>query len=225
MNLFEKDDDNKIDIPDFVEEKDDDSTSVDMSIFKMSDEELYDDVKVKDEKEPKVHKKKSNSTILLCLVVIGILLVTSVVSIIYALKEHNSISAVQEQLTQAQAQNTDYVNQINTLNGQVADLNKKIEEMKNAGTTSDPNNKYSKGTLLYITEDGHTQGVRVKASKDSDYATNADGSSVVLYWGDEVTLTADATIDENGVYWGQYDKGFFRIEVGEEVWASTEKNW
>lgn len=215
-------DNKKVDIPDFVE--DTDSTSVDMSIFKMSDDELYDDApKKKDTKEPKTTgKKKSNSTIVLCLVLIGILLVTSVVSLIYAVKEHGKVSTIQDELTQVKAQNTDLQNTVNSLNGQVAELNAKLEENKNSGTSSDPNNKYPSGTKLYITEDGGSQGVREKASKDADTVTGSDGNPLVLYWGDSVTLTADATIDADGTYWGKYDKGYIRIEVGDEVWATTD---
>ena len=226
MNLFERDEkENTVDIPDFVEEKDDtDSTSVDMSIFKMSDEELYDDVPKKEVKEEKTSspRKKSNSTIILCLVLIGILLVTSVVATIYAFKEHKKVAGLETENTQLKAQNTDYQNAINGLNGQIEELNAKLEEKNNAGTSSDPNNKYPAGTVLYITEDGGSQGVREKASKDSDTVTDNSGNPVVLYWGDKITLTADATVDDNGTYWGKTDKGFIRIEVGDEIWASVE---
>lgn len=215
-------DDNNVDIPDFLE--DTDSTSVDMSIFKMSDEELYDDVpKKKETKEPKSNgKKKSNSTIILCLVLIGILLVTSIVSLIYAVKEHGKVTTINDELNQVKAKNTDLQNTVNALNGQIAELNAKIEEQKNSGTSSDPDNKYPSGTKLYITQDGGSQGVRQKASKDSDTVLDSDGTPLVLYWGDSVTLTADATIDENGTYWGKYDKGYIRIIVGDEVWATTD---
>lgn len=227
MNLFEKDENKGMDIPDFVEEKDDTDSSVDMSIFKMSDDELYDDVK----KEEKVSnknsggKKKSNSTIVLCLVCIGILLVTSIVSTFFAIREHSNAATLTDQVNQVKASYNDLQNQLNQANAKVEELTKQIEDAKKAGTSSDPNNKYPSGTLLYITEAGHSQGVRVSASKDADNAVDADGSNIVLYWGDEVTLTADATVDSNGVYWGKYDKGFFRIEVDGEAWASTEKDW
>ena len=41
-NPYEKQE--ELDIPDFVEDKTNSDSSIDMSIFKMSDEELYDDV-------------------------------------------------------------------------------------------------------------------------------------------------------------------------------------
>ena len=222
MNLFEKDETSTVDIPDFVEDKDTESTSVDMSIFKMSDEELYDDApkKSKVEKQPEEKqtngKKKSNSTIILCLVLIGVLLVTSVVSIIYAFKEHSAKAELDATISQLTAQNSDLQNNINALNGQIAELNAKIEQGNTAGTNADPDKKYASGTVLYITEDGNGQGVKKKASMDADFTEDT------LYWGDKVTLQADATVDSDGTYWGKIDKGFIRIEYKSEIWATTD---
>lgn len=223
MNLFDKDENKNVDIPDFVEDKDD-STSVDMSIFKMSDDELYDD-SAKEEKANKPLKKKSNSTIILCLVLVVILLVTSVVSVIYALKEHKSAATLTEQVSQLTAQKVDYESKINALNAQVTELNAKIDEIKNAGTTVDPDNKYPKGTKLYITEAGGVppQAVRSKADVNSETVYNEDGTPVLLDWDFDtpVVLIADATKDANGNYWGKIDSGYFRIEYNGEIWATA----
>lgn len=222
MNLFEKDETNTLDIPDFVEDKDaTESTSVDMSIFKMSDDELYDDEpKKKVSKESSDNgsapKKKSNSTILLCLVLIGVLLVTAGVSIFYAFKEHSSKAELEATVSQLTAQNNDLQNSINALNGQIAELNAKIEQNNNAGSSTDPNKKYASGATLYITEEGAGQGVKEKASMDADFTDET------LYWGDKVTLLADATVDSDGTYWGKIDKGYIRIEYKGEIWASLD---
>lgn len=223
MNLFEKDETNTntVDIPDFIEDKDE-STSVDMSIFKMSDEELYDDVpkkkaeKKQDNDNHEGGKKKSNATIILCLVLIVVLLATSAVAIIYAFKEHSSKAELDTKISQLTAQNTELQNTVSSLNNQIAELNAKIENNNNAGTSTDPNKKYAKGTVLYITEDGNGQGVKEKATMDSDFTTDT------LYWGDKVTLKADATVDDDGTYWGKIDKGYIRIEYKGEIWATTD---
>ena len=221
MNLFDDEKNSTLDIPDFVEEKDDtDSQDVDMSIFNMSDEELYDDVPKKQDK-PKT-KKKSNSTIVLCIVLICILLVTSIVATIIAFKEHSSYTKLEEELTQVKATITDYQTKINEKDNQISLLNTELENKKNSNTVSDPDNKYPKGTVLYITEDGHMQGVRETANVSAD-TVQKSGGSYVLYWGDSVTLTADATIDSDGNYWGQIDGGFIRIEYDGEIWATTEE--
>jgi len=217
--------DETVDIPDFVEDKDNgDSSSVDMSIFKMSDEELYDDVpKRETRRQDRAPRKKSNATIILCVILIGILLVTSVVSLIYAVKEHGKVTTLNTEITQLKAKNDELNTTVTALSSQIEALNKQIEEAKKGDTQADPNNKYPSGTVLYITQDGGSQGVRVKASKDADTATNSDGSLIVLYWGDKVTLTEDATVDSNGTYWGKTNNGYIRIEVDGEIWATTEE--
>lgn len=219
MSMF--DDNKELDIPDFVEDKDStDSTSVDMSIFKMSDDELYDDVpkKTNEEKEPKKSgKKKSNATLLLCLILCAILLVVALVSGISAIKANGKISDYEAQVTALTAKNDELQNTINGLNGQIDALNKQLEEKGKADTETDPNNKYPKGTVLYITEEGNGMGVKEEASADSDF------TDTTLYWGDEVKLIADATKDSSGNYWGKIEQGFIRIEYDGEAWASTEK--
>ena len=216
MNDFNN---NGIDIPDFVEDKDStDSTSVDMSIFKMSDEELYDDVP-KAEKEPKQkgNKKKSNSTLVLCLVLCAVLLLVAIVAGVYAIKANGTISEYEAKVTALTAKNTELENSIQGLNTQIATLNEQLKQKEEAGTQSDPNNKYPKGTVLYVTEAGNAMGVKETASADSEF------TDTTLYWGDEVTLLSDATKDANGNYWGKIESGFIRIEYNGEVWASTEK--
>lgn len=210
-------------IPNFVEDKDTtESTSIDMSIFKMTDEELYDDVpkkvSVSNNNNTTINftKKKSNSTLTLCLVLCGILLVTTVVSAVYALKQHSKVSELESSLNQYQAQINDYNTLISTKDSQINDLNSKIEELSKAGTTTDPDNKYPKGTELYVTEDGNSMAI-------TNTANSEDRSAKTLYWGDKVTLVEDATKDSNGNYWGKIDDGYIRIEYNGEVWASTEK--
>lgn len=219
MNLFEEDKTETIDIPDFVEDKDTTtSSSVDMSIFKMSDEELYDDVPQNDEKPvKKTNRKKSNATLILCLVLIVILLLTTAISVFYAFKQRSSVSELETQLNQVNAQRTDLQNQVNTLNSQVEELNSKLKELENNGAKSDPDNKYPSGTVLYITEEGTSMGVRVSPKKDSEMTEKT------LYWGDEVKLIDNAVIDDDGDYWGKIDGGYIRITCDGEEWASTEE--
>lgn len=220
MNLFDDEKRNTLDIPDFVEDKDGtDSGSVDMSIFNMSDEELYDDVPKKQEKSGT--KKKSDATIALCVVLIGILLITSVVGVIFALKQYKAAAKFAEELNQVKATIADYQTQINAKDGTIASLTAEIEKIKSSGTTTDANNKYPSGTKLWITADGSNQGVRETASVAADTAKKADGASYVLYWGDSVKLIADATKDSDGNYWGKIEGGFIRIEYNGEIWAST----
>lgn len=224
MNNYDYDNNNDVNVPEFLDDSNGYNTntnSADMSIFNMSDEELYEDEEPNYEKRRKPGKKGINSTIILCLIVIVILLVTSVVSVIYGLNQHKAYIADHDKITQLEAENTDLKNTNDALYLQITSLQNQIKENETAGTTTDPNAKYASGTKLYITQDGHTQGVREKASVDSDIVTK-NGSDYTLYWGNSVVLTEDATVDSSGNYWGKIDGGYIRIEYNGEIWASTE---
>ena len=210
----------ELDIPDFVEDTNDDS--VDKSIFEMSEEELYDTPK-KEKKATKTSSKKSNSTIILCLAIIVVLIVTSVVTVIYALSEHKNATTLTNQYAQIKVKNDELQDALQKKDSEIAKLKEEIENIKNSGTTTDPTKKYASGTVLYITEEGSNQGVRVKANVDAETAVDSDGYNIVLYWGDEVKLIADATKDSDGNYWGQISSGFIRIEYEGEIWATTEE--
>lgn len=216
MNPF--DEDKIVDIPDFVEEKDK-TDDVDMSIFKMSDEELYDDVPKKPKKQ-KVSKSssRSNATLILSLALIVVLLITSCVAIIYGIKQSKSNTALTSELAQTKAKNVELQTTVNELNIQVGKLQEELNNIKDGDTQKDPNNKYPAGTVLYITEAGQGMGIKKTPSMDADFVDES-----ILNWGDKIVLKADATKDSNGNYWAEIEKGFIRIEYNGEIWASTEE--
>lgn len=233
MGLY--DENNKtVDIPDFVEDKDETtSSSIDMSIFKMSDDELYDDVPKKKEKvysqEPSAPKKKSNAALILCLIFMLVFLATSVVSLIYAVKEHNEANDLRNKYSQLETIYNDTKANSEKLEAKVAELEKKIKESTSSNTVEDPNNKYPKGTILYVTEEGSSMAITKTTSTDKDQRT-----SYTLYWGDEVTLAEDGKKDADGNYWAKISKakidgsevsidGYVRIEWDGEIWASKDK--
>ena len=212
--------DNTVDIPGFVEDKDTESTSVDMSIFKMSDEELYDDVpkaekKTQDNIAP---KKKSNATLILCLVAICILLVTTVVSLIYAVKEHGKVAGLQQQVVTLTEDNSKKQATIDELNQKITANVQAQDAINEEGAVADPDKKYKAGIHLIINEDGNSMGVTSAMKTGEDYMTDK-----TLYWGDEVVLTEDAKKDENGNYWGKIKDGYIRIEYNGEIWADIKE--
>ena len=221
MNLYNEES-KEIKIPGFVENKNnDDLDDVDMSIFDMSDEELYDDLEEEEEEntKPSKHSRKKSTTILILgLVLIGVLFITSFVSVIFAIKEHNKVSTLSTQVTQLKAANTDLTTEVNSLNNTVEELNKKLQEAQNGGAIVDPDNKYPKGTVLYVTEAGQGMGIKKTASMESEFIDDS-----FLDWGDKITLIADGVKDADGNIWGQIDKGFIRIEYKGEIWCSTEE--
>lgn len=207
-------DDKTISIPEFMEDKDTDS-SVDMSIFNLSDEELYDDVPKKSDKK-KTDKKKSNSTIVLCLVVIGVLITALTVVSIYAVQQHNAYAKDHDKITQLETANKDANAKVSALEAQVETLQAQIKENETSGTTSDPDSKYKAGSKLYITEDGHEYAIRKQAKLDSE-------KGETMYWGESIVLTEDAIVDGDGNYWGKIDGGYFPLELDGVALVSSDK--
>ncbi len=251
INLNQEDEKKSVDIPDFVEDKTTtESSSVDLSIFKMSDEELYVDAPEDDESmnennlNQKHNKKSSNSTLILCLILIGILLVTTIVSFVLFMKANNKVSEYERISKEAQTQVAELNTKVSTLNSQISELEKKLAEKNNSGgntgntdTKPDPNAKYAAGLTMYITKDGGSQGVRKSPSVDSEDIKDSDGNDIIAYWGDIVTLAENATVDSNGNYWAKINKlvikdtnatynnisGYIRIQWNGETWATVEE--
>lgn len=136
------------DIPDIVEDKDETtSTSVDMSIFKMSEEELYDDGEtqtnvVDDTDETTTNyeeelyttkpKKKSKAGIVFLIILLVILAAITTVSLIYALKFNKQVTETELSLQQTQAQVKDLENKNKELQTKANDLQATIDAMEKA---------------------------------------------------------------------------------------------
>ena len=222
-NPYENDEETKsVDIPNFVADEDNgESTSVDMSLFQMSDDELYGKYSDQDEDSFEPNHKKSNIALIIAIAFACLFFVLSAVSIFYALNEHKKVTTLDNQVSQLKALNSDYQTKYSNLQKQLEELEKQIQEQPSTeDVTTDPDNKYPKGTILYITKDG--QGMVIKTEPNMSSAT-ISGSKRYVDWGDKVTLIADAIIDADGNYWGQIDKGYIRIIYKGEVWASTKQ--
>ena len=216
---YYEDDNETLTIPDFVEDRNGtssnasptltDSTSVDMSLFKMSDEELYDDVdkrEVVDEQRP---RKRSKATLVLSLVLIGLLLLTSIGAILYALKQRNSYVEANTKYLQLQANQEEYQKQIAEKDAKIAELNKEIEELK-----AKPS---SKGTVYEITEGPisfrKTPSVDGESTtyEGNEYAENGEKYTVLEVIDDE---------NDEGRRWAKIsDNVYFCIGYWDSIWA------
>jgi len=186
------------------------------NIFKLSDEELYDDVKPE---KKKAKKNKVNPTAVILVIVAIIALIIAAVAFVWGAKTNKEYQSLKLQYDAEVAKDAEYENKIKNLEDQITQLKADLEKKTETGNNQS-NSEYPKGTTLMITEDGSTQGVRSAAKKDAD-VVQVDGHDLALYWGDEITLTADATVDSDGTYWGKYEKGYIRIKVDGEVWAEV----
>ncbi len=218
-NPYERQGKEELDIPDFVEEKTLGSDSVDMSIFKMSDDELYDDTtgdtKVYGEEDdgleerPK-RKKKGNGSLILCLIIIALLLAALAGCAFYALKQHQAYVKANTGYLQMQANETNYKQQIADQAATIEALTKQIDDLKN--------NAAGEGELLYEVVDGPIS-FRTSPSRQADlttyngkdYAYNNDKFRVI----EVVKGTDDADYS-----WAKVaDKVYFCLGTDSDVWA------
>ena len=172
--LNDLDNDDTLDIPDFVEDKTTTESSVDMSIFKMSDDELYDNTDENEETEydddfkPVKKKKNSNSTIVICLILIAVLLATTIGALIYGVKQHNQYVKVNTENVQLKANEDSYKKQIAEKDATIASLTEQINNQSQGGGSSSGTNPA--GKLVYKIVDGPMH-FRVSPTSDADTTT------------------------------------------------------
>jgi cell division protein FtsB len=168
-NPYEKKE--ELDIPDFIEDKTNSDSSIDMSIFKMSDDELYDDVTDETDEydedyedyQPK-RKRKGNGPVIVCLIIIFLLLAALAGSVFYALKQHEAYVKANTAYLQVQANEDNYKKQIAEQGATIEALNKQIEEMqKNDGSIGE-------GDIVYEITDGGMR-FRVEPTSDAELTT------------------------------------------------------
>ena len=220
-NPYLKDTDD-LDIPDFVEEKTrSDSSSIDMSIFKMSDDELYDDTSDQtrvygeedydDEENAPKRKKKGNGSLVLCLIIIFLLMALLAGAGFYALKQHQAYVKANTAYLQMQANEANYKKQIADQQATIENLNKQIEELKNSAK--------GEGNIVYEIIDGPIS-FRTGPSRDSD-ETTYNGKDVASN-GEKykvIEVVADEDPDEDLKWAKVAENVYFCIGTSEEDWA------
>lgn len=211
--------DETLDIPDFFDEKTQetsDSGTVDMSIFKMSDEELYDDLEKQDDDLEELSSTRStrklNTTALLGLIVMLLLLATCVGCLLYAVNQHRAYVKANTNYNQVLANQDAYKQQIAEKDAMIESLNKQIEELKN-------NNSHSAGVYEII--DGpitfRSSAERPKEGEEDNFTTYngydaaEDGEKFNVI---EIVNSSD------GYIWAKVaDDVYFCLGTSDEVWA------
>lgn len=205
--------DETLDIPDFVEEKTKtESSTVDMSIFKMSDDELYDDVDETEVNEDGEYapRKKMNATLLLSLIINFILLAACVGAIIYALNQHKAYVKANTDYQQIQASQEVLKQQINERDLTIETLTKQIEDLQK---------QKSEGTKFKIVDGPVT--FRKEPTSDAEKTTyNGEEQA----YNDEVYTVLEVVRDKDNVgnyYWAKIaDNVYFCLgESQEGEWA------
>ena len=212
-------------IPDFVEDKTDAAETTvsettgysdpDLSIFKMSDEELYDDDD-EDEDEPHEKRKGGNVSLILCVIAMLLLLATSVAAVYYAYKQHQAYINANTSYLQLQANENAYKKQIADKDAQIADLTKQIEELKKSDSSSSSSD--ATGTLVYKVVDGPLSfrkapgmDAELTTYNGNEKAENGSKFQVIEIIDDEAEATRK---------WAKIsDEVYFCIGYLGEVWA------
>ena len=188
MNDYEaKNSEDGLDIPDFLEDtKTGSSTSIDMSIFKMSDDELYDDNEVEEDEDdnddfedlkPK-KRRKSNTPIIICLITIIILLATCIGAFIYAVNQHKAYVDINTKYVQVQANEENYKKQLAEKDATIEALQAQIN---NSGSGS---GQSTSGTVYEIVDGPIT--FRKEPTSDAE-ATTFNGKEYAET-GDKLTV-------------------------------------
>lgn len=207
--------DETLDIPDFFDEKSqesNDSGTVDMSIFKMSDEELYDDAVNEDDNSLELtgtrSGRKLNTTALLALVLIVLLLATCVGCLLYAANQHRAYVKANTNYNQVLANQDAYKQQIAEKDAMIESLNKQIEELKN---------KSSYTTGVYEIVDGPIS-FRSTPERLEDNMTTYNGYDQAV--DGEKFNVIDVVKDSQGYSWAKVaDDIYFCLGTSDEVWA------
>ena len=207
---------NTVDIPDFVEDKTStESNSVDMSIFKMSDEELYDEVdsdeeEYDDDGEAPVKKsKKVNGSMIFSLVLNFLLLAACIGAIFYALSQHKAYEKANTEYQQLLASQESYKQQITAKDAEIESLNKQIETLKKAAET---------GSGEYVIIDGPIT-FRVSPSRQAD-STTYKGEETAN--DDEIFKVLEIVkgTDDPDYKWAKLaDNVYFCIGTSDDKWA------
>jgi hypothetical protein len=133
-NLDPNKNDETLDIPDFIEDQSDDSL-VDLNIFQMSDDDLYDQdeevkqIKKEEKRENKPSKSSKGSPVLL-IVLILLLFLTATSSFIFAMQSKNSYEKLRQDYLELTKINNDLSMQVTSLTDQITSLNTEIADLK-----------------------------------------------------------------------------------------------
>lgn len=206
-----------LDIPDFVEEKTaDTSGTVDMSIFKMSDEELYDDAPEAENEETErkpAKKKKGNGLLIFSLIVNLLLLAACAGAVFYALNQHNAYVKANTENQQIKAAQDTLKQQIAEKDALIENLNKQIEEKGKSSS--------GEGDLVYVIVDGGMY-FRKEPTSDAEKVTYNNSSQALT--GEEyhvIEVVNDKDIKTEPIpQWAKIADGvYFCIGTEDDVWA------
>lgn len=201
---FNNENENTVDIPEFVEDKSE-SMNIDKSIFEMSNDELYDDVDEQEEEVEVVKTKKTPTKLLFVITTVVFLVLAIVFGVLFA-KEKSNVADLESQVKQLQASQTALQQQVSEKDNTISALNSQIEAMKKA----------DEGTKYKVTAD--SVYFRTSASVDA-IKTSYNGHDYA--WKNEEFKVLEVVTDSSGNKWAKInDNTYFAIVYDGEALAS-----
>lgn len=218
MNDRNEYENNEVNIPSFVDEGTT-TSSVDMSIFKMSDKELYDDNleddDLNDDYSPKKPKNKITAILIIMGVIIALLLAISIISIIGKSQAEAKVASLTAEVETLNAKATTDSASISKLKEEKKQLEEENKKLKEEATKKEEKEKETadetedgETTYIVVYEDGVVVREKASASSDAiaslgkddtftgyDITTDADGNTWVECWDGYICMKlADGTV-------------------------------
>lgn len=183
---------NGVDIPDFVERKDDD---IDMSVFKMADANNdttnidMEDYEDEYEDEPR-RKLSSKGLLVISAVVMVILLIAAISGWIFGISKSNSLTKLESEYKTLETKFNDTSAQITSLSNQVTLLNTELEKYKSSGGGSSSEGKEEQPNTKYKMEADISVRKSAGSKEYADFSKLPDTVADELYHNSELkTLT------------------------------------
>ena len=224
---------NGVDIPEFVERKDDDD--IDMSVFKLAEgntetnkfdiddeDDDYDD-------EPR-RKLSSKGLLIICGVVMILLLIAAISGWIFGISKSNSLTKLQSEYTTLETKFKDTDATIVSLQNQVTLLNTEIEKYKSSSNSSSSESKEEQPNTKYRMEADVSVRKSAGSKEYANFSKLPDAVADELYSnGDQVTTRENAILPVyetkivDGNTWGRIaDNAWVCLVYQGETWGTKQ---
>lgn len=218
-NPYEKDE--TLDIPDFLEDTSDDP-SVDMSIFKMSDKELYDDVEDgenNDEEYIEKPKRNNGGSNTFLVIVSIILFLSTLIAAFVAYTKVNDYKEINSLYLDTQVKNEELKAEITKKDEEIAKLNGLIN---NGGNKQDDNTNEPTSKDTYVVSDGPIS-FRSEPSRDKENLIEYNGEEKAYNGEEFVALeVVKGTDDAEYTYIKIAEDVYLCLGTPGEVWAKKK---
>ena len=205
---------NSIDIPDFVEDKKEESSSIDMSIFKKEDD-LFADLEDDDEdlEENDIKPSKKNAVVIILAVLAALLLAVSIVSIISKANADKKVAELTTEVEALKTKVTKYETTITAINQELASKEEELKKLKESSTATDKK------------DDNNSSS----SSSDSGSSSTAQDGDYHVTGSEGVNLRKEPNMDAEIV--GSLEAGKYFEGYGEEkdsagnLWVKTYEEY